>query len=219
MNVTNYFLSQVLLSSAAGPILANMWSYYGFNASLSADATGNGHTLTLHGSPSQGPGPVANAIVLNGSTKYAEVTDSFPWQNPFSVFGWFKCTSVNSGVILADTAVANGIDFQAAGSGTVNFFTNSLTLTVGPHAVAANVWTHFAMTWDGSTLVGYLKGLPVGSISGSPSVSAAPVWLGTFQGSSGLFGSLAEIGFATAPLSPQSIALLAQGLVYPFAGI
>jgi len=189
-----------------------------------AAGTNNG---TLQGAVAFAPGQVGQAFRLNGTNSYINVPSS-PALNPtgpFTVESWVNCDVLSGG--NAGTIVAKGQDAEAAMDwGLVIDPTRKLRplINVGGRwlafncasTLAAGVWYHVAMVYDGGNLRGYVNGGLDGTIAASGTVQATdyPLRIGAYAPINGtsskayLPGRVDELSFYSRALSASEIAAI-----------
>ncbi len=86
------------------------WRLNEGGASPAADSSGHGVTGTFIGGSSDpnGPIPSNSAVALNGTSNYVTSSTTISAPNAFSESAWFKTTSVNGGVIVAQSDTQTG---------------------------------------------------------------------------------------------------------------
>ena len=201
-----------------------------------ADASGNGNTGTLQGSPTWlVPGPVSNAINFNGNGQYVSIGTNLPALQPalFTVTAWFLTGSSGRQIILASysqnpgvAGFAFGIDIETASPGKLGLATGLNTglargsewqSATSPGTVNDGTWHFGACTYDGANMNIYLDGNLVTTTpwAYSPGYAANNyIMMGAFQFSStstpnGFFnGSIDEVRLYNRPLSATEIASL-----------
>lgn len=119
------------------------------------DASGNGHTATLTGTPTFLTGAVGTyGVNLNASDRYADC-GTFNLGNAFSVTGWYKFTGTTRRTLIANTTYYTPNGFFIYMDGT----TGKLTMVTGNGSLTAtassttgnhtdNAWKHFAVVVD-----------------------------------------------------------------------
>lgn len=162
-------------------------SAYAFDAgagSAAADASGNGH----HGTLSTGvtwstQGKFGNALVFNGVGALVTIPDSpgLRLTTGMTLEAWVKPSAVSSAwrdvifkgddtYYLEATSTSNR---RPAGGGTFG-------QALGTAALATNIWTHLAVTYDKARLRLYVNGVQVSSVTrtGNIATSANPLQIG-----------------------------------------
>lgn len=78
VDATNANKPQIALSylPTTHQLTDNIINYWTFNDLTGADATGNNHTLTYTGSPTNAAGKISNALAVNGTTQYGSNNDA-----------------------------------------------------------------------------------------------------------------------------------------------
>jgi hypothetical protein len=139
------------------------WNFDEGKGNRAADASGNGQDATLHGGKWI-KGIKGNALWLNGTTDYADYSDSpklnFPARGAFTIAGWIQ-TNARDGTVLSQRNSRDGspdIDVILAAGGLHidvrhdgNEFANHASLSSG--AVNDGDWHHFALTRNGNGIV------------------------------------------------------------------
>jgi len=76
-----------------------VWSDYEavYHGNDLVDATGNGHTLTRVGTPTEGnAGKIGGAFNLDGSTEYYDLTSNIASAEPLSLSAWFNANNITA---------------------------------------------------------------------------------------------------------------------------
>jgi hypothetical protein len=124
------------LAATYGGLSPQVWWRLDDTGTTAADSSGNGNTGTIIGTTGQ-PGAVSDdaAVTLNGSTDYISSNNSFSAPNAFTEAAWFKTTTTNGGVILAQSDQPTG-----SGGNTDRFITmdNNGGLVFGVKAAGAS---------------------------------------------------------------------------------
>ena len=128
------------------------------------DSSGNGNDGVVTGEPEWEEGKFGQAMVAVPS-KYIDfpppTSDPMALDDEFTVMAWFKASawiggwqtvfSMQAGSSADETY---GIYFGTGGT-EILLWTTRMSITTGPGAVDLGVWTHGAVTYDGSTVVIY----------------------------------------------------------------
>jgi hypothetical protein len=185
-------------------------------ATTAADSSGHGHPGTVHGGvtfrQAGALGDGDTAALFNGTSGYLSTAATIT-TTP-SIVAWVKPSA--AGFLLRIINCGNNFPFELAigNDGHLNFFLNFTGLTPGWTDTGAplplGVWTHVAMTWNGTTLKAYKNGLQIYSnatwagrvmLSGTLTIGADSS--GTNSWWNGLLDEVALYGY---PLSPEQIA-------------
>lgn len=163
------------------PTLMAAYNFSEGSGTTTADASGNGHTMTLN-TVSWATGHTGYGISNTASSLGARAAITSP-ANAVTIMGWVKPLDLASGF----THVAFGF-MDNGGNSDVVIFTQrgdfgtpdilqgniriggSLKSIYGP-ALTVNVWTHLALTYDGTTVTLYKDGVSVSSLAATGSVS------------------------------------------------
>ena len=151
-------------------------AYYPFNNNLN-DQSGNGHD-------GSGGGVLANdrydqpnsAYLLNGSSDLIEITDhpNLDGMSQLSISIWIKPTIKLDASSSNQVFITKGLGWNIMYiNGGVRFIaiceTDNGDFTY-PMDLDANRWYHLALVYDGSTAIGYIDGVQVGSDNGSGNI-------------------------------------------------
>ena len=121
------------------------------------DASGNGHNLTLYGTPSYVTGADGYGISLNGSALYADCS-TVDLGSQFTITGWYKFTGTTQRTLAANSTwqTPNGFWlYMYTPSGQFRFKTGNgsstleATSTTGHHT--DGTWIHFAVVVNKAT--------------------------------------------------------------------
>ena len=157
-----------------------------------ADSSGNGNTGTASGTTIV-DGKYGKARSFNGSNSYTEIphSSSLNLSTAITVEAWVNPAATKYNMISskADDGSGNNDWYFALGSGgcvgsLISFYWSGSGWICGTTNVSNNVWTHVAVTWDGSAVNLYFNGnsnrAPF-SLSGARATNAAPVRIGSYQ--------------------------------------
>src|SRR6266513_5324897 len=162
---------QALLGAAPTPPVA-AWRLDEGTGSVAADASGNGNAATLGGGSSWAPGVTKAAVLLDGVSGQVSVPNS-PALNPpgaFSIAVWVNPKVAASGfhaVVVKNYTyfLYASVSGYCGNGGVLAGFANTAVCTATP--LAANTWTHLAVTYDGTTLSLFRNGVLVASRAAS----------------------------------------------------
>jgi hypothetical protein len=161
------------------------WQLNEGTGTTSADASGNGNTATLTGSPSWTTGYTSNAVTYNGSSQYltANIGTWFGGNNAMSASAWVFATSTTNGPIFGVTNVAGAgtwdMPFLSINGATVyGWFWQVNGNTPLSATVSLNNWHHLVVTYSPTTgesfyVDGVLSGTGTGTFAGS---GGAAIW-------------------------------------------
>lgn len=217
--------------------IVGYWKFDENTGSTTADATGNGNTLTITSSDWV-PGKINSALSYNGtSTENAYVgplnsSNVLYLPAAWSISAWVNFPSLTTPPIQCIMEMANNnttelyyiyVGYASGyllrfGSGYLSYFTT-------PFSPVANTWYHLVGTFDGtSTIVGYLNGTSLGSTgSASPSSIGTTGYyfqVGASYGAGNLLTAIVdEVGVWSRVLTATEVSDLynsGAGLQYPF---
>jgi hypothetical protein len=161
----------VSVSNTAPPRPAGLVAAYSFNEGAGvgvADASGNGNGGTLAGPVWSTAGKFGGALSFNGTNAMVTVPDasSLDLTNGMTLEAWVRPSALGAvwrtalikeaGSDLSYALYAHATDTNQP-SGHANVGGDNWTRGTGP--LALNVWTHLAVTFDGSTLALYVNGV------------------------------------------------------------
>ncbi len=204
--------------SYPGDTLAGSWGFEAGSGTTAIDSSGNGNTATFVGSPTwQAAGRYGNAISFNGIDQSLTVPDpannSLDFTQSFTLSAWVNPSTSHTDyrVVMAkaNSNVGGGPMYElfasvdsatcpVIGSGAVAGLvringTSGPTYVVCGAPLATGIWTHLAVTYDGSNLRLYRMGVltattPVPSITTPPTLSIMEPSSGPLQIGASEFG-------------------------------
>jgi parallel beta-helix repeat protein len=206
--------------------VAGLLGYWPFDAgtgTTAADATGNGHTLTLNGGATWGAGKIgASSLSLSGNAQYA--TMAIPFQ--ITQYTWAMWVNFTNAPLTTQYQVcftygggADQLSFTwsqptvGRQKGAIHRDTNGVyQIAAIPDTMTANTWYHIAGTYDGSALRVYMNGL----LKATTTVGAMfPGGSGDFRigqfGTEGCPGLVDEFRWYDRALDQTAIQALASG--------
>ena len=161
------------------PGLVAAYSFDEGSGTTVTDLSGNGNTGTLKNTAWTNNAKFGNALVFDGSSSWITIPDSpslhlttgmtlEAWVNPSTITNNWRDViyKFNDAYYLEATSDRGGVP---AGGGT--FATAGLVLGGAP--LVANTWSHLAVTYDGATLILYVNGVQVASLSQSGNIGAS----------------------------------------------
>ena len=185
--------------------------------SLEKDLSGNNHTLTpvnflanyteeLVGTdnPTYENG---NSLSFNGIDEYFE-TSSFSQTYPLTVEGWFKVSSLATGVLFRHDDIWIRVDsngtIRCSNSAQADWPVFDLTSNT---TIEVNKWYYFAYVVDGTTQYLYINGvLDNSSTDISNYVISGIIYIGTWSGTNQFFnGEIAAIRYSNVARTEQEI--------------
>ena len=158
-------------TAATAPVAA--FAFSEGTGTTASDGSGNGNAGTLVDAVSWGTGYFGNGVTLDGAHSGAvEVPMSESLAaiaTAFTVEMWVKPTDVSDYNALIARRDGNLQLFLNPGGHPVGVVTlGAQQYQVGaPNGIAANAWSHIAVTYDGSTLALYVNGSQAASTSAS----------------------------------------------------
>ena len=203
-----------------GPDPALPHAAYGFSeasGTTASDSSGNGNTATLtSASLWTTNGKYGTGLLLGGGNNGAQAPASVSlnvssgltleaWINPSSIANYPKVMwrdGVGGSPYNLGMAWGNGSIGLTIGTTNGNFSVFAYT------AIAANVWTHVAATYDGSLMRIYINGQLLNSASASGTIlsSVGDLWLGRAPWGEGFSGRLDEVRVYNRALTAAEVA-------------
>src|SRR5579862_6551495 len=118
VNVTSYFLNQLLKASISSTLLNGLVAYYPFGPSLTADVTGDGNTFTNENTVTQGVGPVKYAAEFSGANYFLDSGGGPVLANAtYTIAFWANFSSLAGTQLLVAKDASAGRDFDVRYSG------------------------------------------------------------------------------------------------------
>jgi glucose/arabinose dehydrogenase len=155
---------------------AGLVAAFGFDegtGTTTTDASGTGNTGTLSNTAWTATGRYGKALTFNGSSSWVTVNDASSldlttgmtveaWVNPTTLTGWRSVVLKEApGLALSYGLYAN--DNAPHPAATINL--GSDRSVGGTAAVPLNVWTHLAMTYDGTSLRLFVNAVQAGVVN------------------------------------------------------
>ncbi len=204
-NATTSTSTQVTVSNAAAPPPPGLVAAYGFDEGsgttvLDQSGTGNNGTIS-NATWAVGTGKFANALSFNGTNAVVTIPDanSLDLTTGMTLEAWVK-PSVTGGGTWRTALLKENTNYYAyalyANTGT-NFPSGNAVAAGVDHdirattALAANTWTHLAVTYDGTALTLYVNGTqaatalasgPIAATTGALKIGGNAIWGEWFNG-------------------------------------
>jgi fibronectin type 3 domain-containing protein len=202
--------------TSENPPLVAAYSFGEGTGSTVTDSSGNGNTGTIVGATWNAGGKYGSALTFNGTSSRVDIPDSpslhlttgmtlEAWVNPTtSPNGWRDIVYKGNDNYYLEGSTTTGS--RPAGGGT---FGGSNANAFGASPLTTNVWTHMAVTYDGSTIRLYVNGVLAGSQAktGTITTSSNPLQIGgdNFFGNQYFNGSIDEVRVYSGALSVAAI--------------
>src|SRR6267142_896903 len=224
-------------------LLTNIVAYWKFSESSgdAADATGNGWTLTNNNSATYGAGLIGNCVIFGTSNtnKYLSNANNLGitggamsiamWVNPQTApSATTYALATQSDVTTSDTFFS--IYYEDAGGLRVRFQRTKVGVAANnfSHSVdlGTGSWHQLVLTYNGSTVTGYLDGSSVGTVASSGNGSGGTNFnafeLARNNPDGGEYASVKEdeVGVWSRELTSAEVTSLyngGAGLQYPFS--
>ncbi len=198
-----------------------------------ADATGNGHTGTLHNGATWVAGKSGNAVLLDGVNDYVSLPAGIAQDlGDFTIAAWVNLNSAVTWSRIFDFGDERGrwmFLTPRNNNGVVEFATSTVygynkQSVVGNAALPANQWVHVAVTFADRTATLYVNGVAVSSNSEMdfpPFQIGATTqnWIGRsqFDADPYLQGRVDDFGIYRGALKAGEVYTLATGVTPPAA--
>jgi hypothetical protein len=200
--------------------LVAYWKFDEGTGTTAADSSGNGNTGTLVNGPQWVSGISGKALYFDGVAANVAVLDSpslnpssaftlSTWVNPATTFTDFRSILVKNYAYYLYSSVGG---YCSDGS-PLGGFSDTANETVCQSApLPINIWTHLALTYDGSALTFYRNGIAVGAAIASGTL---PSTTGALQIAASQFGEhfnglIDEVRVYSRALSPTEIQAVYQ---------
>lgn len=180
------------------PILITAYSFNEGSGVQTADITGNNHLATLTNT-AWTTGKYGNAVLLNGTTSFISAADASnldfttgltleAWVYPATITG-YQAVIVKQFVYWLYACDGNGKVQGGMKIGGVNRIVTSSS------SLPANVWSHLALTYDGSVLRLYVNGAQTNNLTatGLIDTSTGSLFLGAQSGDDFFNGRLDDV--------------------------
>ena len=168
---------------------ADVVAAYAFNegaGTTMADASGNGATGTINGATWTSQGRFGSALTFNGMNDWVTVNDAnlLDLTAGMTLEAWVYPTATTGvrDIVVKEGAsdIYNLYARNWRGLPEANVLVSGSNRTAEGAALAANVWTHVAGTYDGTTVRLYVNGVQVASapVTAPISTSTGPLRIG-----------------------------------------
>lgn len=183
-----------------GNALVAAYSFDAGSGTSAADASGNANTGTLVNTPTWVNGRFGQALQFNGTTQYVTVPDanSLDLTQSFSISLYVMPTVAHTdfrGLVIKNSLPLNNPyalyasitgecgDGGIAGYSNVNGVSGPTSVACSATPLQINVWTHLALTWNGTTMTLYKNGVSVATNTqaGYMEPSAATLQIGATE--------------------------------------
>ena len=182
------FLVSPFLAAAQTPGLVVAYGFSEGTGTAVSDVSGNNNNGAITGATWTTQGRFGSALSFNGVNNVVRIASSLSLNvsSAMTLKAWIKPTAAQSGwrTIMQREAEAyflNASNSDGAllpsGGGTFNGTTAYVS---GTTANPVNVWTHVALTYDGTIIRLYVNGAQAGSQArtGSIQANSNPLWIG-----------------------------------------
>lgn len=181
-NTANNTTNDVTVIENTVPDLVAAYSFKEGTGTTVTDGSGNGNTGTISNATWTSAGKFGNALVTIKDSASLHLTTGMTleaWVNPSTVTSAWRDVIYkgNDNYFLKGTSSSGSVP---AGGGT---FGGAGSEVYGTAALAANTWSHLAVTFDGATMLLYVNGVLVSSQArtGNILTSTNPLQIGGGQ--------------------------------------
>ncbi|NOT58188.1 MAG: LamG domain-containing protein [Deltaproteobacteria bacterium] len=201
----------VRVANTVPPQGSGIVAAYGFNATTGTvlvDVSGNNRHGMLVNSPTWVAGRFGNALSFDGSNDYATIGD-VDLTGPFTISMWALPKNIGSGchgsAVMKQydygLEVCNGNMYGQVGGGGSSWAAS--TSYIIPQA---NVWSHYTLTYDGTTARLYVNAALRSSAAGTHVTNNEPLMIGAWTTASEFFaGLIDEVRIYNRALTPAEI--------------
>jgi hypothetical protein len=212
--------SAPISASTLSGIPPNLVAYYNFNEGAGTvlhDSSGNGSNGTIAGATWSASGKYGGTLVFNGGTGYV-IAPNANVGAAMTLEAWVNPATIEEGVVATEnfTGASPGwfglFDLGYSGpQGDVVTGSSCCTNAVGRDGnipLTSNVWTHLALTYDGTAVQLFIDGVQVGSQpqSGVIDTGSQPLHIGGDPHSTwGFTGMIDELRIYNRALSQTEI--------------
>jgi Tfp pilus assembly protein PilV len=201
------------------------------------EASGNvvdsigGNTGTPTGTTVGDPAKISKGRIFNGTSDYIKINNATNLQvtSAYSLSAWINPASAQRGAIMGEWSAGN-ISFTVemdANQQIVAYFSqngSSIQNTTPAGFVPLNKWSHVSVTFNSGSLIVYLNGNQITSLTTTGSAAfagTAPLYIGAYKdyGLAYFKGSIDEVGIWNKTLSATEVTNLfncGQGNSFPF---
>ena len=154
-------LAYFAMPAAAETNLIANWTFNEDAGTVASDSSGNGNNVNLINGPIWTTGKIGNALQFDGTNDYAVNTSAtgIPGTSPFSVVALVNGKSfLNpkwSDIVRKEGSWA----VQISPNSNLNLEITGKQDTISDIVVPTNVWTHIAVTFEGTTVKFYMNGV------------------------------------------------------------
>jgi hypothetical protein len=221
MIISLMFVGTSSAQDDATDAMLGIWLLDEGTGNMTEDASGNGNTGTLMGSPNWIAGHFGNALEFNGSSTYVDCgnaeafnVDLFSvsfWCNIASTQGWNHMISRGSHVTAGDPGSVNWGVMMVSAEEIILFETFNDTGWVGVRANSTvGEWHHVVATFDGSTMQLYHDSELAATAGSGVLLDESRLFMigaRSDDGSAGGFfsGSIDDVGYFNVVLTPEDI--------------
>ncbi|MCX9026660.1 MAG: heparin lyase I family protein [Candidatus Methanoperedens sp.] len=154
-------LAYFAMPAAAETNLIANWTFNEDAGEVAADSSGNGNNVNLINGPIWTTGVNGNALQFDGTNDYAVNTSAtdIPAKSPFSVVAWVNGKSFSNPRWNDIVRKEGSWAVQVTPNNKLNFEITGIQDTISDIEVPTDVWTHIAVTLEGTTVNFYKNGV------------------------------------------------------------